>query len=173
MVKKVETLAKGFKEGHMKKFGLSQGIKTQFDATVSLPEESGEDDDRKPAAVQSGETVLEPTCKNRPELLQTLRQKHLEDQLTLSMVKEILTNAGRECREIVNSIETMINTQEKANHWWHTLQHAKGDFLLLTKMNEKTSNSQGTMIGKPTNLVGEKRSNAREKRAHEAKKKKH
>ena len=154
MVEKAEKLAKGFKEGHMKKFGLSQGIKTRFNSALQMPEEGGEEEDRKPAAVQSGETVVEPACKNRPELLQTVGRKHLENQLTVKMVKEIASNAGRECRELVNSIETMINTEEKANHWWHILQYAKGDFLTLTKMTEKTSNTQGSMIGKPTNMAG-------------------
>ena len=93
---------------------------TQFDAALSLPEESGEDDDRKPAAVQSGDTVLEPICKNRPELLQTLRQKHLDDQLTVSIVKEISTNASSHTLSLV-SIQGL---------------HVIGDYAIVVALSE-------------------------------------
>jgi hypothetical protein len=40
MVEKVELLAKSWQDGQMKKFGLIQKAKTQFDTSLSLAEES-------------------------------------------------------------------------------------------------------------------------------------
>jgi hypothetical protein len=79
--------------------------------------------------------------------------------LTENMVKAIAKNPGRECKELVTSIQTLVNNKDQANHCWHILQYAMEDFLLLTRCKEDVTKNSDGIVGNPTKSSGKKTSN--------------
>ena len=110
---------------------------------------------------------VEELALKHPELLQTVGRKHWDGDFTKDMAKAIAKRPGRECKKLINQIQTLVNNPEKANHWWHILQCSLEDFMLLTRMEERDTVNASGMIGNSTKSAGKKRSNKRIKRTHE------
>jgi hypothetical protein len=159
-------------KNEVKRFGISQRIRTRNDSS-QLPgidtdgdSEEDSDSDSKLEGASDCKSPVKALALKHPELLQTVGRKHWEGEFTKDMATAIAKCPGRECKELINQIQTLVNNPEKANHWWHILQYSMEDFMLLTRMQERNMENSSDMIGNSTRSAGNKKSNKRLKRSH-------
>jgi hypothetical protein len=161
--------------GHneLKRFGITQRICTRNDSSqltgIDTDSDSENDSDSDSCLDEEVDhkAPIEALALRHPELLQTVGRKHWDGDFTKDMGKAIAKRPGRECKELINQIQTLVNNPEKANHWWHILQYSLEDFMFLTRMEERQTVNASGMIGNSTKSAGKKRSNKRFKRSHE------
>jgi hypothetical protein len=172
MVEEAVKLADLCGDNELKRFGMSEMILTSQELISENDSDSDSDEEGQTLGECNVDVTVEALAVQHPDLLQTVGRAHLEGELTEDMVKAIAKNPARECKELLNGIQTLVNTKEKANHWWHILQYAVEDFMLLTRMEEAVTDSPGGIIGNPAKSSGKKTSNKRIKRFSEGKKRK-
>ena len=149
---------------------MTERILTSQELVSDNDSDSDSDEEGHPVGASDVDDTVEALAVQHPDLLQTVGRAHLEGELTENMVKAIAKNPARECKELLNGIQTLVNTKEKANHWWHILQYAVEDFMVLTRMEDAVTDNPGGIVGNPKKSSGKKSSNQRIKRMSEGKK---